>query len=72
MRYLPIIDGQLVTNDGSQTPVACYKANEKLFSKTAPTLEIFPAGEHMVDLIVVTLLYIEKNRKDRETALIVS
>jgi hypothetical protein len=32
------------------------------------TLEIYPAGEHMVDLIVVTLVYIEKLRRDRERA----
>ncbi|TEB35192.1 hypothetical protein FA13DRAFT_1729006 [Coprinellus micaceus] len=29
-------------------------------------LEIYPAGERMVDLIVITLVYIEKLRRDRE------
>ena len=31
-----------------------------------PSLEIFPEGEHMVDLIVVTFVYIEKLRTDRD------
>jgi hypothetical protein len=29
-------------------------------------LEIYPAGERMVDLIVITLVCIEKLRRDRE------
>ncbi|TEB19951.1 hypothetical protein FA13DRAFT_1645685 [Coprinellus micaceus] len=32
-------------------------------------LEIYSAGEHMVDTIVVTLAYIEKLRQDRESVL---
>ena len=31
-----------------------------------PSLEILPEGEHMVDLIVVTFLYIEKLRTNRD------
>ncbi|RDB19297.1 hypothetical protein Hypma_013597 [Hypsizygus marmoreus] len=31
-------------------------------------LEIFPAGEHMVETILITFIYIEKLRKDKERA----
>jgi hypothetical protein len=32
------------------------------------SLEIFPTGEHIVDAIMVTFIYVEKLRKDRERA----
>jgi hypothetical protein len=63
--------GQLYTNDEAQTHVAKFHQQD-IISITpkakAATLEIYPAGEHMVDLIVVTLVYIEKLRRDRERA----
>ncbi|TEB27947.1 hypothetical protein FA13DRAFT_1755962 [Coprinellus micaceus] len=61
----------LYTNDEAQTHVAKFHQQD-IISITpkakAATLEIYPAGEHMVDLIVVTLVYIEKLRRDRERA----
>lgn len=67
---------QLITNDDSKTPVARFNNAEELGtlltgpkSTSAPSsLEIFPAGAHMVDLIVVTFVYVEKLRKEREKA----
>ncbi|KAF6752884.1 hypothetical protein DFP72DRAFT_1070067 [Ephemerocybe angulata] len=60
----------LYTNDKTETHVAKFNQaalinlSNKLEGKA--NLEIYPAGEHMVDLIVVTLCYIEKLRRDRE------
>ncbi|KAJ3520941.1 hypothetical protein NMY22_g12524 [Coprinellus aureogranulatus] len=58
----------LYTNDGTDTHVAKFHRKHLGIVGTArpATLEIFPAGEHMVDLIVVTLVYIEKLRRDRD------
>jgi hypothetical protein len=51
--------------DGSDRRVASY--HRRQFNDPRPTsLEILPEGEHMVDLILVTFVYVEKVRKDRE------
>lgn len=59
---------QLVQNDGTDTPVAHFHNYEsRLIGKSRPaSLEILPAGEHMVDLIVITLVYIENYRQLRD------
>ncbi|ESK91644.1 hypothetical protein Moror_10690 [Moniliophthora roreri MCA 2997] len=63
-------ESELILNDGSKTQVA--KFNRKSFGvigKASPAyLEIFPPGEHMVDEIFVTFVYIEKLRKEKERA----
>ncbi|KAF8162634.1 hypothetical protein B0H34DRAFT_692229 [Crassisporium funariophilum] len=61
---------KLFTNDTAKTPIASFH-RRRLGVLTDPrpaSLEIFPAGEHMTDLIVVTFVYVEKLRTDRETA----
>ena len=51
--------------DGSDKRVASY--HRRRSKDPQPTsLEILPEGEHMVDLILVTFVYVEKIRKDRE------
>ena len=59
---------KLVTNDGSERPVAVYRRGRIGVVREArpPSLEILQEGEHMVDLIVVTFVYIEKLRTDRD------
>ena len=59
---------QLVTNDGSERPVAVYRRGRIGVVREArpPSLEVLPEGGHMVDLIVVTFVYIEKLRTDRD------
>ena len=60
------VHGQLYANDEAQTHVAKFHQQDFISitpKAKAATLEIFPAGEHMVDLIVVTLVYIEKLRR---------
>lgn len=54
--------------DGKETRVAVYHRRRLgVVTDARPaSLEIFPEGEHMLDLIVVTFVYIEKLRKDRE------
>ncbi|KAF9009728.1 hypothetical protein BDQ17DRAFT_1235777 [Cyathus striatus] len=56
----------LFLNDDSKTPVAHFHHKHYgIFRKKRPaSLEIFPAGEHMMDLILVTFIYIEKLRVD--------
>ncbi|TFK34267.1 hypothetical protein BDQ12DRAFT_763694 [Crucibulum laeve] len=66
---------ELVMNDGSKTPIArCHRKKFGILSKAAcpASLEIFPAGKHIADVIVVTFVYIEKLRKDREQASVVA
>ncbi|KAF5345048.1 hypothetical protein D9758_010441 [Tetrapyrgos nigripes] len=60
----------LRTNDASKTPIAQFHRRRLgLFSKKAPAyLEIYPQGEHMVDEIFTTFIYIEKIRKEKERA----
>jgi hypothetical protein len=59
---------KLFLNDASTTPVATFHTkNWGIFSEKRPAfLEIFPPGEHMVELILITFIYMEKLRKDRE------
>ncbi|KAK1229415.1 hypothetical protein PQX77_007535 [Marasmius sp. AFHP31] len=61
---------ELITNDGNKTTLA--KSARKgfgLIGKAHPGyLEIFPSGEHMVDEIFVTFIYVEKLRKNKEDA----
>ncbi|KAF9009733.1 hypothetical protein BDQ17DRAFT_1406716 [Cyathus striatus] len=61
---------ELFLNDDSKTPVAHFHHKHYgIFRKKRPaSLEIFPAGEHMMDLILVTFIYIEKLRVDLEIA----
>ncbi|KAJ2913761.1 hypothetical protein MD484_g6646, partial [Candolleomyces efflorescens] len=59
----------LFLNDASKTPIAKFHrqhAGSKDKEPVQASLEIYEEGLHMVDLIVVTFVYIEKMRKDRE------
>lgn len=68
--FLMSLSTQLVTNDGSKTPIAYFHQKRYgVFGKKRPAfLEITPAGGHMIDVIVYTFVYIEKIRKDKERA----
>ncbi|KAK0186379.1 hypothetical protein F5146DRAFT_1227035 [Armillaria mellea] len=63
---------KLVLNDKSETLIAKFHTRKfGLFSpgKARPAyLEILPEGEHMVDVIFFTFIYIEKIRKEKERA----
>ncbi|KIJ92577.1 hypothetical protein K443DRAFT_113354 [Laccaria amethystina LaAM-08-1] len=59
---------ELCLNDSIDTPVARYHRSSLgiLSPAHAAYLEVFPIGEHMVDLIVVTFVYIERLRQEEE------
>ncbi|KAK1229414.1 hypothetical protein PQX77_007534 [Marasmius sp. AFHP31] len=67
---LIVLIDKLITNDQNKTTLA--KSAQKSFGligKAHPGyLEIFPSGEHMVDEIFVTFIYVEKLRKEKEDA----
>ncbi|KAF9528283.1 hypothetical protein CPB83DRAFT_854776 [Crepidotus variabilis] len=56
--------------NGTNTPIAIFHRHRMgIIDDARPaSLEIFAAGEHMVDLILVTFVYIEKLRRARERA----
>ncbi|KAF9265950.1 hypothetical protein L218DRAFT_986112 [Marasmius fiardii PR-910] len=70
--YLRYWYSELTLNNEEKTPVA--KFHRKYITKcfigkgTPAYLEILPAGEHMVDEIFTTFIYIEKLRKEKERA----
>ncbi|KAG7086972.1 hypothetical protein E1B28_002888 [Marasmius oreades] len=66
--YLRLWYSELAVNNEGKTPVA--KFNHKSIRGKRPSgyLEIFPAGEHMVDELFTTFIYIEKLRKEKERA----
>ncbi|KAF8352175.1 hypothetical protein F5887DRAFT_912732 [Amanita rubescens] len=59
---------ELVRRDAARTPVARFHRRCLGFFGKArrASLEIFPEGMHMVDLILVTFVYIQKIRNDAE------
>ncbi|KAH7908291.1 hypothetical protein BJ138DRAFT_1091492 [Hygrophoropsis aurantiaca] len=54
--------------DGSQTNLANFKRPGCFGVKSDAVLQISPAVYHMVDLIIITFIYIEKLRRDKENA----
>jgi hypothetical protein len=59
---------QLCLDDEESTPVAKFrKKTIAIIGDSHPaSLEISPAGVDIIDHIIVTLIYIEKLRNDRE------
>ncbi|KDQ60511.1 hypothetical protein JAAARDRAFT_125792 [Jaapia argillacea MUCL 33604] len=57
---------KLITNDFNETLVASFKeANLGIRKPKHPgCLQIYPSGQHMMDLIVVTFVYLEQKRKN--------
>lgn len=65
--YLPyLLRYQLRLNSGSKAIVARYHSRRSSpFGKALSAyIEIFPAGEWIVDTILITFIYIEKLRED--------
>jgi hypothetical protein len=59
---------KLVLDDGSKQLVAqSHRSNIGIIGKPRQArLEISPGFEHLVDIILVTYIFVEKLRKDRE------
>ncbi|KAF8875694.1 hypothetical protein BD779DRAFT_1449911 [Infundibulicybe gibba] len=66
-RWEPGTTPTLVTNDKAKTRVAHFH-RKCIFNRRPPSLEIYPGGEEIMDIILITLVYIEKVRKDAENA----
>jgi len=62
------LSSQLFLNDTAKMPVAVFHRKRLGILRTArpASLEIFPVGEAIADIIIVTFIYMEKMRKDRE------
>ncbi|KAH7922929.1 hypothetical protein BV22DRAFT_619039 [Leucogyrophana mollusca] len=60
----------LYLNDDSETEVARYHRRSLgiLGPKHDPYLEVFSQGEHILDLLILTFIYVEKLRMDKERA----
>ncbi len=54
--------------DPSKTPVATFHCEKwGFFTPRRPAfIDIFPPGQNMVELILVTLLYVEKLRQSKD------
>ncbi|KIK64377.1 hypothetical protein GYMLUDRAFT_39922 [Collybiopsis luxurians FD-317 M1] len=55
------LNPELILNDTSETPVALF--HRETLSTKSSHLEVFPTGQHMVDEIFVTFIYIEQLRR---------
>ncbi|KAL0569944.1 hypothetical protein V5O48_012019 [Marasmius crinis-equi] len=54
---------ELRLNDESQTVVAKYNPGSVFTKKRPGVLEIFPSARHMMDIIVMTFVYVETARR---------
>ncbi|KAF8901950.1 hypothetical protein CPB85DRAFT_106618 [Mucidula mucida] len=63
-------DSKLVTNDASQRPIAVYhrKHHGYFHPKREAFLEVLPQAEHMLDIVLITYVFVEKIRKENEEA----
>jgi len=59
---------ELVRLDSAKTPIARFHRRRIgiLKKKRLASLEIFPEGTHMLDLIIITFVYVQKIRNDAE------
>ena len=68
MSFFSFFANKLYTKDASKTLVAAFHRRRLgIIGDARPaSLEICPQGQHMVDLIVVTFIFVEKLRSDKE------
>jgi hypothetical protein len=59
---------QLNADDATKTPIArTHRSSCGIFNKRRrPSLEIYPAGQDILDAIVVTWVYVETRRRTHE------
>ncbi|KAF8914821.1 hypothetical protein CPB85DRAFT_1412059 [Mucidula mucida] len=69
-KAMKLIRKQLVTNDASQRPIAVYhrKHHGYFHPKREAFLEVLPQAEHMLDIVLITYVFVEKIRKENEEA----
>lgn len=60
-------DTKLEVDDNSKQPIMVAKMRQRnIFKGTKPALEISEAGAHMLDMLVVTWIFVEHRRRERE------
>lgn len=59
---------KLVTADDHKKVIAEFHAAHHLIHKQKAHLEVRPEGMKMLDLIVLTFIYVERKRRQREGA----
>ena len=59
---------QLVTTDGKKTVIAKFHRARCCWKKRKARLEVQPEGMAMLDDIVLTFVYVERQRRKREAA----
>ncbi|KAG9312378.1 hypothetical protein JVU11DRAFT_6755 [Chiua virens] len=66
--HIHMFISQLSLDDSSRTQIARYhRASLGIIGKRRhATLEIAPQAEHMLDLVILTFIYVEKLRMDKE------
>lgn len=57
-----------MTKDGSEIEVARFHDTSGIFKPRLPYLEISQEGMHIVDLIVITWVYVGIRKREEETA----
>ena len=67
-RVVSFIVSQLSLDDASRAEIARYhRATLGIIGKRRhASLEIAPQAEHMLDLVILTFIYVEKLRMDKE------
>ena len=56
----------MVTTDEKKAVIAEFHRAHNILKKRKARLEVQPAGMHMLDYIVLTFVYVENKRRERE------
>lgn len=59
-------DIKLVTADEKKTVIAEFHRAHHIIRKRKARIEVQPAGMHMLDYIVLTFVFVERKRRERE------
>ena len=59
---------KLVTTDEKKTVIAEFHRPHYFINKQKARLEVKPAGMDMLDYIVLTFVFVEQTRREREAA----
>jgi membrane-anchored protein YejM (alkaline phosphatase superfamily) len=61
---------KLVTTDEKKTVIAEFHRAHHIINKRKARLEVQPAGMRMLDYIVLTFVFVEHKRREREEGLV--
>lgn len=59
---------KLVTTDEKKTVIAEFHRPNYIINKQKARLEVKPQGMEMLDYIIVTFVFVEQTRREREAA----